>query len=95
MGDFLTYDTYHGGDHRHREPESLIDAWRIAYVTIQRLPAELRNDLTEDPLYSVDFKTTFDHGDHLGGLANRLRDHLRATEPRTAVIRRALQRVSG
>lgn len=92
-GDYLTYDMYHGGKERYRKPgtKDLHDARNLGYAAIQQLPAELRDDLLKDDYESPEFKTHFDIGDHLGGLANRLRDHLRATKPRSPAIRRTLR----
>lgn len=81
VGDYLTYSTYHGGKERHREPvpEQMISARNRAYVAIQRLPAELRDVLTkEDDHLSEQFHTLFEYGDHVGWLAQRLREHLSA-----------------
>jgi hypothetical protein len=88
-GDYLTYDVYHGGTERYRKPgaKSLGNARNLAYVAIQQLPAVLRDDLIKDDF--TEFKTHFEIGDHLQGLTHRLREHLRATETRSAVIRRA------
>lgn len=95
-GDYLTYDTYHGGKERYRKPgtKDLNNARNLAYVAIQQeLPAALRDDLLKEGYDSPEFRTVFDI-DHLEWLANRLRDHLRAAERRSPAIRRTLRRWS-
>lgn len=77
QADSLTYFEYHGVERSSAlSPEDVDRTRGAAYALLQSLPDALGSDLT-DP-WPEPGKSSFEAGDELHGLANRLAEHLRS-----------------